>query len=72
MTELLIEVENESILSSLRKVLSSMDGVKVKRASRRKKTGLELALEDVKEGRVTEWNSVDEMFQITVENRHSF
>ena len=63
MTELLIEVENESILSSLRKVLGGMDGVKVKRASRRKKTGLELALEDVKEGRVTEWNSVDEMFQ---------
>lgn len=63
MTELLIEVENESILSSLRKVLSSMDGVKVKRTSRRKKTGLELALEDVREGRVTEWISVDEMFQ---------
>ena len=63
MTELLIEVENESILSSLRKVLGGMDGVKVKRASRRKKTGLELALEDVREGRVTEWNSVDEMFQ---------
>lgn len=63
MAELLIEVENESFLSSLRKVLSSMDGVKVKRASQRKETGLELALEDVKEGRVTEWNSVDEMFQ---------
>lgn len=63
MTELLIEVENESILSSLRKVLGGMDGVKVKRTSRRKKTGLELALEDVREGRVTEWISVDEMFQ---------
>lgn len=63
MTELLIEVENESILLSLRKVLGGMDGVKVKRTSRRKKTGLELALEDVREGRVTEWISVDEMFQ---------
>ena len=52
MTELLIEVEDISILSSLRKVLNSLEGVKVKRVLRHKKTGLELALDDVKEGRV--------------------
>ena len=31
--------------------------------TRKKKTGLELAIEDVEAGRVTEWNSVDEMFK---------
>ena len=62
MTELVLTVENESILPSLKKVLGSIEGVRVKKMTRKKKTGLELAIEDVEAGRVTEWNSVDEMF----------
>ena len=63
MTELILTIENESILPSLKKVLGSIDGVKVKKMTHKKKTGLDLAIEDVEAGRVTEWNSVDEMFK---------
>jgi len=62
MTELIIEVANESILTSLKKVLSNLDGVRVSKNTARRKTGIELAKEDVKAGRVTKWNSIDEMF----------
>lgn len=61
MTELVLTIEDEKIIPSLRKVLSSMNGVKVK-TTRKKKSGMELALGDVKAGRVTEWTgSVEEM-----------
>lgn len=67
MTELVIEVEHKSILASLKKILSNLDGVKVRNNTRRKKTGLELALEDVEAGRVTEWESIDAMFDTILE-----
>lgn len=53
MTELILTIENDSILPSLRKVLSNIAGVTVKTTPKRKKKGsLELALEDVAAGRV--------------------
>lgn len=52
MTELILNVENESILPSLKKVLSSLTGVTVKKTSKRKKGSLEMALEDIEAGRV--------------------
>lgn len=61
MTELVLTIEDETIIPSLRKVLGSMNGVTVK-TTRKKKSGMELAMEDVKAGRVTEWNgTVKEM-----------
>lgn len=61
MTELVLTIEDETIIPSLRKVLGSMNGVTVK-TTRKKKSGMELAVEDVKAGRVTEWNgTVEEM-----------
>ena len=51
MTELVLTVENESILPSLRKILNSLDGVKVKPV-RKRKTGIELGKEDVAKGRI--------------------
>ena len=63
MTELILTVENDSILPSLRKVLSNIAGVTVKTAPKRKKKGsLELALEDAAAGRVSKWENVDELF----------
>ncbi len=53
MTELILTIDNDSILPSLRKVLSNIAGVTVKTTPKRKKKGsLELALEDVAAGRV--------------------
>lgn len=68
MTELILNVENESILPSLKKVLSSLTGVTVKKTSKRKKGSLEMALEDIEAGRVYEWKNVDELFDTVLKD----
>lgn len=67
MTELVIEVEDKSILASLKKILSNLDGVKVRNTTRRKKTGLELALEDVEAGRVYSAKDADDLIRQCLE-----
>ncbi|MCC8037378.1 MAG: hypothetical protein LIP02_04470 [Bacteroidales bacterium] len=63
MTQLLLTIEDESKVSALKKVLQMMDGVYVTKPHKKRKTGLDLAFEDVAAGRVTKWNSVEEMFE---------
>lgn len=78
MEQILLNVENKNILPSLKRVLGSIEGVtivKVPRAavcatygqgksSKKKKTGLELAIDDLEHGRVSPvFTSVDEMFK---------
>ena len=64
MTEITIRVENNSILPSLRQILNSIEGVSIARSARKKrKSGLEEALDDVKNGRVYRAESVDDLFQ---------
>ena len=64
MTEITIRVENNSILPSLRKILNSIEGVSSARSARKKhKSGLEEALDDVKNGRVYRAEGVDDLFQ---------
>lgn len=67
MTELVIEVEDKSILASLKKILSNLDGVKVRNNTRRKKTGFELALEDVEAGRVYSAKDADDLIRQCLE-----
>lgn len=62
MTQLTINIENKAILPHLKKILLAIEGVSIAPAKRKKKCGLEEALEDVKVGRVTHFDSVDEMF----------
>ena len=62
MTQLTINIENEAILPHLKKILSAIEGVSIAPTKRKKKCGLEEALEDVKEGRVTRFENADEMF----------
>ena len=61
MTQLTLNVTDESLIPMLRKLFRSMEGVEIA-PRRRKKSGIELAYEDVEAGRVTQWNSPDEMF----------
>lgn len=63
MTQLVLNIRDRNIIPHLRKVLNSIDGVTVARTPRKKKSGLEEAQEDVREGRVTEYASVDEYFK---------
>ena len=51
MTELTLKVTDESRIPMLRKLFRSMDGVELA-PRRRKKSGIELAYEDVEAGRV--------------------
>ena len=62
MTQLTINIENKAILPHLKKILSAIEGVSIAPTKRKKKCGLEEALEDVKEGRTTRFENADEMF----------
>ncbi len=61
METLTIQVEGPKVMSGLKKVLRSMNGVTIL-PKRKKRTGLEVALDDVRHGRVTEYKNVDELF----------
>lgn len=63
MTEITLRVTNESLLPSFRKLIRSIDGIDIVPVKRKRKSGIEQALEDVAAGRVTEWKSADEMFK---------
>lgn len=60
MTQLTLNVTDESLVPMLRRLFRSIEGVEI--APRRRKSGIELAYEDVEAGRVTKWDSPDEMF----------
>lgn len=63
MTQLTIYVEDKSILPHLKKILNAIEGVSIAKPSRKKKCGLNEALDDVKAGRVHRYDSVDDMFK---------
>jgi hypothetical protein len=62
MTQLILNIEDKSILPSLRKILSKLNGVTICKQKTRK-TGLEEAIKDMEAGRVTTYNSKDELFK---------
>jgi len=62
MTEYILKVEDKSALSFIKKMLAYIPGVTLSPIRKQKKTGLDEALEDVKQGRVTQYSSIDEMF----------
>ena len=60
--QLLVTVSDPAMLTKLKNAIKMLDGVSSISILKPKKTGLELAEEDKAKGRVTHWNSVDEMF----------
>ena len=61
---MLVTFDDVSIMNQVKKTLSLIQGVKSISMPRKKRmSGLDRALKDVEEGRVTRWNSVEEMFQ---------
>lgn len=66
MATLTIQVDNPAILSSIRKVLNALDGVRIlpQRKSATKKKGIDEALEDVRLGRVSgPFSTPEEVFE---------
>ena len=60
--QLLVTVSDPTMLTKLKNAIKMLNGVSSISIMEPKKTGLELAKEDKEKGRVTQWNSVDEMF----------
>lgn len=60
--QLLVSVSDPSLLGKLKNAIKMLDGVSAVTVLKPKKTELEMAREDAVEGRVTQWTSVDEMF----------
>ena len=60
--QLLVTVSDPAMLTKLKNAIKMLNGVSSISVIKPKKTDLELAEEDEEKGRVTHWNSVDEMF----------
>ena len=60
--QLLVTVSDPAMLTKLKNAIKMLNGVSSISVMKPKKTDLELAEEDTEKGRVTHWNSVDEMF----------
>lgn len=60
--QLVVSVSDPSLFNKLKSAIQMLNGVSSISVLKPKKTELELAEEDVVKGRITQWNSVDEMF----------
>ena len=60
--QLLVTVSDPAMLTKLKNAIKMLNGVSSISVMKPKKPDLELAEEDKEKGRVTHWNSVDEMF----------
>ncbi|MDE7345789.1 MAG: hypothetical protein K2N48_03495 [Muribaculaceae bacterium] len=63
MTQLTINIEDKSILPHLKKILNALEGVSIAKPIRKKKTGLDKALEDIEAGRVKRYESSEALFK---------
>lgn len=60
--QLIVTVDDTAVMNDIRKAIKMIRGVSNISVVKPKKTEIEVAREDAKAGRVTKWNSVDEMF----------
>ena len=63
MIQITINIEDKSILPHLKKILNAIDGVSIAKPEKKRKTGLDEAYEDVRAGRISHFESADEMFK---------
>lgn len=62
MTQLLLTINDPNEASLIKKLLAKFDSVTISKPARKRKTGLDEALEDVKAGRVYHADSVEDLF----------
>ena len=63
MTQFTVTITDPKEASLIKKLLAKFDSVTISKPSRKRKTGLDEALEDVKAGRVFHAKSVDDLFR---------
>jgi len=61
MTQLIVSVEDVSMLDQIRQAISMLRGVASVTLKRRSKTGMDRAMDDIKNGRVYEASSVEDL-----------
>jgi len=61
MTQIVLNVEDKSLLPGLRKILSSLNGVSIAKSRTTRKGTLSRAVEEVRNGQVTKVSSVEEL-----------
>lgn len=62
MTQLTINIEDSSILPHLKRILNAIEGVSVVKTEQRR-SGLDEAMDEVREGHVNHYENVSEMFK---------
>ena len=62
MTQLLLTINDPNEASLIKKLLAKFDSVTISKPTRKRKTGLDEAIEDVKAGRVYHAESVEDLF----------
>lgn len=62
MTQLTINVEDKAILPHLKKILNAIEGVSIEMPQRKRKNGLDKALDDLKTGRTKRFDTLEEFF----------
>lgn len=62
MTQITLTIGDHREASLIRKLLAKFDSVTISKPGRRRKTGLDEALEDVQAGHVTRYSSVEVFF----------
>lgn len=63
MTQLILNIENTSIVPHLKKVLKALDGVSISKPMRKRKTGLEEAYDDVHAGRINHYKNAEALYK---------
>lgn len=63
MTQMTLTITDPKDASLIRKLLAKFEGVYISKPSKKRKTGLDEALEDVAAGRVTRYDSVEDFFK---------
>lgn len=63
MTQITLNIENNSILPHLKKILNAIDGVTIAKTSQTRKSGIEEAIDDINAGRIMHAKNADDMFQ---------
>ena len=61
--QLILTFDNNAIMSTVKKMLSLIQGVTITVPRKKKLNGIDRALLDIKEGRVYKAESVDDMFK---------
>lgn len=63
MSQILLNVDDASILPSLLEVLSAVKGVSIVESDSYCQSGIDKALEDVAKGQVNQYSNADELFK---------